>query len=377
MPLDVVVIGGGVGGTIVANILSKKLRDGVNITVVDRQGKHFYEPGLIFAMLGGVDPADLWRPERTLLRKGIRLAINEAQAIDQKNRVVRLAHGPSLPYDYLVLAPGARLDPAAVPGFAENAHHFYNGPAALKLRDAIQHFQGGTVVLGPASIPYKCPPAPIEATLLLDAYFKKHKTKRPVKFRYISPIGRAFTIESVSPIVEKLFEERGIELSTFFNVESIDGKAKVVHSLEGEEAPYDLLILAPPHRGAKIAQDSGLAGPGGWIPTDRKTLKVKGHDDMFAIGDATDLPLSKAGSTAHFEAPVVADSIAADVLGHRRKLSYNGHVMCFFETGHGKGMVLNFDYDHPPKVKHPTRLAHLEKLAFNKMYWATIPTARL
>ncbi len=377
MRLNIVIVGGGVGGTIAANLLSRQLDGRANITVVDRQGKHFYEPGLIFAMLGGVDPAKLWRPERTLLRKGVNLELNEATRVDAKNRELDLAKGPALPYDYLILAPGARLDPAAVPGFDGNVHHFYHGPAALKLRSALETFEGGTVLLGPSSIPYKCPPAPIEATLLLEAYFKKHKTARPVKFRYISPIGRAFTIESVSPVVEKLFAERGIELSTFFNVDTVDGEKKVVNSLEGESAPYDLAILAPPHRGAKIAEDSGLAGPGGWIPTDRRTLKVKGHDDIFAIGDATDLPLSKAGSTAHFEAPVVADAIAADVLGRPAKLSYNGHVMCFFETGYGKGMVLDFDYDHPPKVKHPTRLAHLEKLAFNKMYWATIPTARL
>jgi len=373
----VVIIGGGVGGTIAANLLSRRLDGRADITVVDRQGKHFYEPGLIFAMLGGVDPAKLWRPERTLLRKGVKLELNEALRVDTEAKVVHMEHGPARPYDYLVLAPGARLDPSAVPGFEGNAHHFYNGPAALALRTAIENFEGGTVLLGPASIPYKCPPAPIEATLLLDAYFKKHKTKRPVKFRYLSPLGRAFTIESVSPVVEKLFGERGVELSTFFNVDSIDGERKVVNSLEGEEAPYDLLILAPPHRGAKIAEDSGLGGPGGWIPTDRATLRVKGHRDVFAIGDATDLPLSKAGSTAHFEAPVVADQIAAEILGRPPKMLYNGHVMCFFETGFGKGMVLDFDYDHPPKVKHPTRLAHWEKLAFNRMYWATIPTARL
>jgi sulfide:quinone oxidoreductase len=373
----VVILGGGVGGTIVANLLEKRLGSGADITVIDREGKHFYEPGLIFAMLGGIDPAKLTRPERTLLRKHVKLLIGEAKRIDAEGKAVEMADGTRLPYDDLVLAPGARLDPSAVPGFEGNAHHFYHGPAALALRTALQNFEGGTVLLGPSSLPYKCPPAPIEATLLLEAYFKKHPTKRPVKFRYISPIGRAFTIESVSPVVEKLFAERGIELSTFFNVESIDGAAKEVVSLEGERAAYDLLILAPPHRGPKIAEASGLSGPGGWIPTDRTTLRVKGQDHIFAIGDATDLPLSKAGSTAHFEAPIVADEIASAVLGETVKELYNGHVMCFFETGYGKGMVLDFNYDHPPKVDHPTRLAHLEKLAFNKMYWAMIPTARV
>jgi sulfide:quinone oxidoreductase len=377
MRQQVVIIGGGVGGTIVANLLSKRLGDGVEVTVIDRQGKHFYEPGLIFAMLGGVDPGELWRPERTLLRRDVKLVLGEARRVRPEARVVELGNGEKLHYDSLVLAPGARLDPAAVPGFAESAHHFYDGPSAVALREAIKRFKGGNVVLGPSSLPYKCPPAPIEATLLLEAHLKRRARKAPARFRYISPIGRAFTIESVSPVVERLFEERGIGLTTFFNVESIDPVKKEVVSMEGETAPFDLLILAPPHRGPKIAEASGLAGPGGWIPTDRKTLRVKGQEAIFAIGDATDLPLSKAGSTAHFEAPVVADLITAEAKGEAPEAEYDGHVMCFFETGYGKGMVLNFDYEHPPKVKRPTRLAHLEKVAFNKMYWATIPTARV
>jgi sulfide:quinone oxidoreductase len=374
---NVVVLGGGVGGTIVANRLSRRLKGRVHVRVIDRRGRHFYEPSLIFAMIGKAETDKLWREERRLLRKDIDLTVGDAKHIDTDHRMVTMADGESFLYDYLVLSPGARLVPEAVPGYIGNAHHFYTGPAAMELRKAIRSFEGGDVLVGPSTMPYKCPPAPLEATLLLDEYFKKHKTKKPVRFRYLSPIGRAFTIESVSPVVEGLLKERGIELTTFFNLENIDGKRKVVQSLEGEEVPYDLLILAPPHRGAKIAEDSGLAGPGGWVPTDRETLRVKGQEDVWAIGDCTDLPLSKAGSTAHFEAPVVADAIQADVLGTGAQPKYDGHVMCFFETGGGKGMVLDFNYAHPPSVKHPTRRHHWAKIAFNKMYWATIPTARL
>ena len=377
MGKQVVIIGGGVGGTIVANLLDRRLGGQLDITVVDRKGKHFYEPGLLFAMLGHADPAKLWRPERKLLRRNIRLKLAEAQRIDPYTRFVSLENGEQLPYDYLVLAPGARLDPSAVPGFEGNAHHFYDGPAAMELRKAIEAFEGGQILMGPASLPYKCPPAPLEAALLLEQYFKEHPTRKPVKIRYLSPIGRAFTLETVSPVVERLFAQRGIELTTFFNIESIDGKRGTVTSMEGETVSYDLLILAPPHRGAKIAEVSGLAGPGGWIQTDRSTLQVKGFPNIFALGDATDLPLSKAGSTAHFEAPIVAEGIVAAIHGRAAELEYDGHVMCFFETGYGKGMVLDFNYNRPPHVSHPTRLAHWEKLAFNRAYWATIPKARV
>jgi sulfide:quinone oxidoreductase len=178
-----------------------------------------------------------------------------------------------------------------------------------------------------------------------------------------------------------ILEAKGIELHTFFNVEAIDPAGKVITSLEGEELGYDLLILVPPHRGAPFLVASGLAAaPGGWLPTDRHTLRVGGRPNMFALGDATDLPLSKAGSTAHFEAPVVVEAIAAWVEGREpagKHAAYDGNVMCFFEIGDGKGTLLRFDYDHPPKPPKPNQLWHLGKLVFNKTYFHTVPKGRV
>jgi sulfide:quinone oxidoreductase len=178
-----------------------------------------------------------------------------------------------------------------------------------------------------------------------------------------------------------ILEEKGIELHTFFNVEAIDPQRKVVQSLEGEELPYDLLILVPPHKGQQFVIDSGLApAPGGWLPTDRATLQVGGRADVFALGDATDLPLSKAGSTAHFEAPVVTERIVAAVEGRPvdpRRGDYLGKVMCFFEIGDGKGTLLQFDYEHPPRPPKPNQLWHLGKIVFNKTYWHTVPKGRV
>jgi sulfide:quinone oxidoreductase len=178
-----------------------------------------------------------------------------------------------------------------------------------------------------------------------------------------------------------VLEQKGITLRTFFNVESIDRERKVLQSLEGEELPYDLLVLVPPHKGAQFLIDSGLApAPGGWLPTDRHTLQVGGRANVYALGDATDLPLSKAGSTAHFEAPVVAERVAAAVLGRApngKHASYEGNVMCFFEIGDGKGTLLRFDYNHPPRPPKPNRIWHLGKVMFNKAYWMTVPKGRV
>jgi len=193
----------------------------------------------------------------------------------------------------------------------------------------------------------------------------------------LSPLNRAFTIESASKLVQPIMEKRGIELVTFFNVESVDPSAGIVTSLEDEKTEYDLLVLVPPHRGQRVIEQSGLGGTGGWIPTDPTTLQHVDHANVFAIGDATDLPISKSGSTAHFQAPVVASRIASLVKGTAPKESYGGRVMCFLETGGGKSTALRFDYEHPPTPPRPSRRWHAAKWMFNRLYWHTVPQGRI
>ena len=238
-----------------------------------------------------------------------------------------------LGYDYLVLATGSRILPEAIEHFDTEAQHFYTAEAALKLRKALDAFKGGRIVVAIAGMPYKCPPAPLEVSFLIEAELRQRGLRQGSEVHFCSPIGRAFTIESVSEMVTPIFEQKGIEVHTFFNVETIDAERHVIQSLEGEELPYDLLILVPPHKGQQFLIDSGLApAPGGWLPTDRATLQVGGRPNVFALGDATDLPLSKAGSTAHFEAPVVTERIAAAIEGRApgpqaRRLPRQGHVL--------------------------------------------------
>jgi sulfide:quinone oxidoreductase len=382
----IVILGGGVGGTLTANLLIKKLRrqvkaEEVTITVVDQTGQHTYQPGFMYIAMGGERAERLQRPERGLLDQRVGLVIGEVEKVDEPSQAILLKDGVRLDYDYLVLASGSRIVPETIEHFDTEAHHFYSAAAALELRQALDAFTGGRIVIGIAGMPYKCPPAPLEVAFLIEAELRQRGLREMSELHFCSPIGRAFTIDSVSAMVTPILEDKAIELHTFFNVETIDPERHVVQSLEGEELSYDLLILVPPHKGQQFLMDSGLApAPGGWLPTDRATLQVGGRPNVFALGDATDLPLSKAGSTAHFEAPVVTERIVAALEGRDvepRRGNYLGRVMCFFEVGDGKGTLLQFDYTHPPRPPKPNQLWHLGKIVFNKTYWHTVPKGRV
>jgi sulfide:quinone oxidoreductase len=377
-PREILVLGGGVGGTLVANVLARKLgRREAHMTVIDRTGRHVYQPGWLYVPFGGPPPKHWERPERGLLSRKVDLVVGDAERIDREAQVVKMVDGTSYPYDDLVIATGARLAPEAIPGYAEAAHHFYSPEAAVRLREALETFQGGKVLIGVADIPYKCPPAPLEFTFLLDEFLRKRGLRERTEITYLSPINRVFTIESVSTFVTPLLEERGIQHEEFFNTESIDPDRKTVMSMEGTELDYDLLVLVPPHRGVPLVVESGLGDAQGWIATDKQTLQAKADPRIYAIGDGTDVPVSKSGSAAHFEAKVVADRLTAEITGSPNGYVYDGRVMCFLETGYGQASQLSFDYEHPPRPPSPNHLYHYEKALFNHAYWYLVPPGRV
>jgi sulfide:quinone oxidoreductase len=377
VPARVVVLGGGVGGTLVANLLDKSLGHDVHVTVVDPTGMHDYQPGYLYVALGEASGHWLSRDERTLLRGGVELAIERAVRIHPEAQTVQLERGGSLEWDYLVVATGARLVHDAVPGLVGGAHGFYSLADAERLREALRSFRGGRLLIGIAGIPYKCPPAPVEFTFMVEEYLRHRGIRDRSEVTLLSPLNRAFTIESASKLIQPIMDERGIELVTFFNVEEVDPSAGTVSSLEGEKREYDLLVLVPPHKGQQVVIDSDLGDAGGWLPTDRTTLNVEGHERIFALGDATNLPISKSGSTAHFEAPVIASRVSSQIRGTAPKENYGGRVMCFLETGNGRATALRFDYEHPPTPPQPNRAWHLAKWLFNRLYWETVPRGRL
>jgi sulfide:quinone oxidoreductase len=386
MRVQVAIVGGGVGGTLIANRLRHLLhgdaRHETNITVYDAHGIHTYQPGWLYVPFARQDPEKLLRPEARLLQQGITLLSGHAgnvQRILPAEKRLLTADGELHGFDYLVLATGSRNAPEDVPGFAEGADHFYSEEASRRLQEKLAHFAGGRIITGVASVPYRCPPAPLEFTFMLEADLRERGLREQTELHYVFPINRPFPIQPVSDFVAPLLEERGITVHTFFNVEAIDPARRIVSSMEGEELPYDLLVLAPPHKGQDVIAASGLGDRDGWIPTDRATLRVKGYEEanIFAVGDATDLPVSKSGSAAHYQGHVVAETIAADVQHRPLQHQYHGRVACFLETGHGQATFLWFDYEHPPKPPKPRRLWHLEKAALNTFYWQLIPPARI
>jgi len=377
MPARVVVLGGGVGGTLAANLLAKQLGRDAKVTVVDPTGMHHYQPGYLYVALGQANGRWLVRDERTLLRREVELVIDGAVRIHPDAGTVQLERGGSLEWDYLVLATGARLMHEQIPGLVEGSFGFYSLDDAQRLREELRRFRGGRILVGVAGIPYKCPPAPVEFVFMLEEHLRKRGIRERSEVTLLSPLNRAFTIEQASKVVQPFMEERGIGLTTFFNVEEVDPQAHVVSSLEGEKAEYDLLVLIPPHHGQQVISDSGLGDVSGWLPTDRYTLQVQDRERVFAMGDATNLPISKSGSTAHFEAPVIASRIASLVRGTAPKTNYGGRVMCFLETGNRKATVLRFDYEHPPTPPQPNLIWHSAKWMFNRLYWETVPKGRI
>lgn len=368
----VVVLGGGVGGTFVANKLAKH-REKVEITVVDATGVHHYQPGLLYVPFGWEQPEKLRHDESKLLHPSVQLIRAPVERIDLDKRQLHLLRDGTISYDYLVIATGSCPVPDEIPGLAEGGHHFYTEPAALSLRDALHKFEGGRIVVGVAGFPYKCPPAPIEFTLLLDDWLRQRNLRDKAEIVFVTPLPQVFSIPTVVPLIEELFARKGIKVETFFNTDSVDLQRRKVMSLEGMELDYDLLVLIPPHRGATVIDVSGLGDKGGWVSTDKFTLQVKGQEGVFAIGDATDLPVSKSGAAAHFEAPILVQNLLALVDGKEPTLQYDGSVMCFVEAGEGKATVLRFNYERPPQPPKPSFWWKLQKALMNRFYPVAIP----
>jgi sulfide:quinone oxidoreductase len=373
--MRILIVGGGVAGTLTANYLAMRLREEmrsgkVSVTLVSDREKQLYEPGLLYLIFNRLEEKDITKELKYLLDPQINLVISRAERIDAENNRVELSDG-SIDYDYLVIATGSRIVPDEIPGLEDGGHWFYNLEGAKKLRDTLAKFKKGKVLVSVMGIPHKCPVAPIEVTFLLHDFFKIHGVRKNVEITYTYPINRVFTMENVSELVEQMFNERNINYKTFFNPIEVDTEKKVVKTLEDEEESYDLLIAVPPHKGSKLIIDSDIGDAGGWVPTDRYTLKAEGYDNVYVVGDATNLPVSKAGSVAHFEAEVVAENIAAEIKGLPPTARYFGKAMCFIETGFDEATYIWFDYETPPRFVKPNRFIHWMKIAYNRTYWLT------
>lgn len=375
----ILVLGGGTGGCLIANHLAKHLgRREAEITVITDSPRHVYQPGWLYLPFGWAKAEKLVRPVRGLLASRIELLIDAVTRLDPKQQKVYTDSGRVLDFDYLVIATGSHVHPELVPGLAEGTDHFYTEPAALKLQQKLMELKRGKVLVGIGGLPYKCPVAPLEFTFLLDDYLRRKGVRDQVQIKYTFPINSVFTIPTVATMAERKLREKGVEIETFFNVERVDASRKIVETLEGSEEAYDLAVFIPPHKGAPFLRGNPVADADGWVQVDRSTLQVKDFPAIYSLGDTTHLPISKAGSTAHYEGPVIAEHITAAVRGsvaHGKHATFNGHVQCFLEVGEDKATLLDFDYSGPPQLAEPSTLVHYGKLAFNKAYWHLVPTA--
>src|SRR5512143_404210 len=372
--MKILIIGGGMGGTILANNLARRLqpelRSGkAKLMVMMASDKHMYQLVLLYLCFGRMTPDELYRDQASLLEPGIGLVVDPVEEFLLDQNQVKTKGGKTIGYDILAVATGSRPVPELIPGLADNSETFYTEETALKMFRRLQAFQGGRVVVA-MGVPHKCPMAPLEITFMLHDYFKDRGIRDKVQLHYTYPIGRVHTLENVAKWAGPEFERLGITCETLFNVKEVDGKAKVVKSEEGGETPYDLLISIPAHRGMEVIEKNKL-GAGGWIPVNRTKLNVEGRTNVFALGDTTNIPISKAGSTAHFEAEALGENIAAMVKLGAPVREYDGKVFCFIEAGKDRATYAMFDYLNPPQPKEPTKAVHWFKMAYNKLYWVS------
>lgn len=382
-----VVLGAGTAGTALVNVLRHEPTwSDWDVVVVDRDDAHVYQPGLLLLPFGVYAPHQLVRPRRRFLPDGVRLVLGEVHSVDTAGHVVALADGTGLPYDVLVVATGTTPRPEQTPGMTgaqwrRSVFDFYTLDGATALREALRRFRSGRLVVHVAEMPVKCPVAPLEFAFLADAHLREAGVRDRVDLTYVTPLDAAFTKPVAARRLGGMLEDRRIALEPDFVVDRVE-EGRLV-SFDDREVPFDLLVTVPVNMGADfVGRTPGLGDELDHVLVDRRTLQALVDPDVFAIGDAADVPTSKAGSVAHFE----VDVLAANLLAHARGLplprSFDGHANCFVETGHGKAMLLDFNYDVEPlpgtfplpvagpfTLLRESRRDHWGKLAFRWAYW--------
>jgi sulfide:quinone oxidoreductase len=380
-PKTVVILGGGVGGLVAARGLRRRLPREHRVVLVDREREHLFAPSLLWLMVGLRDAASIKRPLKRLERKGIEVRLGEIEKIDPEARQVTVA-GETLHADHLVVTLGAELAPETVPGLQDAGHNFYTEAGAERLHAALEATRKGRIIVLTAAPAYKCPAAPYEAALLIDAYLRKRGLRDAVTVQVYAaepgPMGVAGP--EMSGAVKQLLEAKGIPYYPEHQVKAVDAAGRRLEFANGAQVDFDLLAYVPPHRAPRVVRESALAGETGWISVDRHTLETR-FPNVYAIGDVVSIPLKlgkplpKAGVFAHGEAEVVAKNIAATIAGEDAAARFNGHGECFVEIGDGKAGFGGGDFYAEPKpnvtVRAPSWRWHLGKVLFEKSWLYT------
>lgn len=367
MSTRVLIAGGGDGGTILANTLDKRRFD---VTMLSASVDHMFQPALLYIAFKDAT-RKIVRDERTLLDKRVRFIHDAATHVDLTTQVVTTAGGQRLEYDYIALATGIRSAPGQIPGLAEVNAEFgdYHSSIAQaeKVWSKLDGFRGGTIALGQSTPIIKCPPSPVEGIVLTDELLRKRGLREKTRLVFFTPYPRPYPAEPMSEVVEPILAERGIEVMTFFDVDRIDPEKRTITSIEGDEITYDLPIIIPPFVGAEISYEpADVLDPSNLLITDRETLRVKGTETAFGLGDGTTVPTSKSGVAAHLEAKVVAKTLKGE------PARFNGRTNCPLDLAFGKGTFVVGSYDAPVVKSQPTRLKHAMKMMFARVYWYSL-----
>jgi sulfide:quinone oxidoreductase len=384
----ILILGAGTGGTIMANKLRKDLpRDEWEITIVDQEKTHYYQPGFLFIPFGIYQERDVVKPKFNFIPYGVNFIINQIDKIEPSQNRVLLTDGEALNYDILIIATGTRINPEETPGLKGDLWHksifdFYTPKGALALQKFFKTWAGGNLVVNIAEMPIKCPVAPLEFSFFADAFFIERGMRSKVNITYVTPLSGAFTKPRASKMLGNLLENKNINLVTDFSLAEVDNENKKIIDYAGAEVPFDVLITIPVHTGDPMIERSGLGDDFAFVPADKHTLQSVKHENIFVIGDAGNFPTSKAGSVVHFQAEILHENLLCYIEKRPFTGSFDGHSNCYIETGHGMGALIDFNYETEPLPGHfpfpglgpfgllkETRMNHYGKLIFRWIYW--------
>lgn len=397
MNKHILILGGGTGGSVMANRLHKALDPAEwKITVIDKDPLHYYQPGFLFVPFGVYQPKDIVKQKIDFLPKEVDFLIAEADNINPAQNTVTLKGGAKYVYDILIIATGAEIVPEETPGLKDELWYkdifdFYTFEGAKQLAKKLKNWEGGKLVINLAETNIKCPVAPLEFTFLADEFFTERGIRDRVDITYVTPLSGAFTKPRVTKMLSSLLEEKNISVVPDFYLQKVDNKRKVIISYDNKEVPFDLLISVPVNKGSNVIEKSNMGDEDGlnFIPTDKYTLQSKDQKNIFVIGDATNIAASKAGSVAHFESEILIENILSYIKGLPMEAKFDGHANCFIETGYGKASLIDFNYETEPlpgKFPWPivgpmgllkvSRSNHWGKLAFKWVYWHMLLTGK-
>lgn len=382
------ILGAGTAGTMILNKLYKLLdHNEWEFTIVDQYKTHYYQPGFLFIPFGIYTKQDVTKPKYDFFPPGASVIFSKIDRIEGDKNQVFLDGGKVLNYDFLIIATGTETRPDMTPGMKGNLWYkdifdFYTIEGAVALHNKIKHWEGGELVMCISEIPYKCPVAPLEFVFLAEAYFTQKGIRDKINITYVTPMSGAFTKPVATKMLSALLEEKNIKIIPDFYLESVDNENKKIYSYDGQEVAFDILTVVPVNMGNEMVKRSGLGDDMNFVKTDKHTLQSKNFENIFVLGDASNIPTSKAGSVAHFAAEILVENLLNVMEGRPMTAHFDGHANCYIETGYGKGALIDFNYDTEPLpgtfplpgigpfgLLKNTKINHYGKVLFRWIYW--------